>query len=219
MALSILFARCFVVIKRVFVFLFFMPGLLLSTIAGSQSLRSDDVPLDPSVLWLPLKYQKLQAKLYTAAEAALYQPRCIEVRSGTIDLRQSSPDVPVFRILCKEASGMTYTEVVTADGYESLTPKKNALLACYELLKRETKLMQELTWVPPKPLASYPSEKAARLAGAKGVSTIEEDADGNRHEHYLWDFDAESVNGEALHYRAECNAVNGANPSLEVKAR
>lgn len=196
-----------------------MSSFVISAAAGAQALRSDDVPIDPSVLWLPLKYQKLQAKLYTAAEAALYQPRCVEVRSGTIDLHQSTPDVPFFRILCKESSGMTYTEVITAEGFESLTPKKNALLACYELLKSETKLMQGLTWVPPKPLASYPSEKVARLAGAKGASTIEEDADGNRHEHYLWDFDAESVSGEALHYRAECNAVNGANPSIEVKAR
>lgn len=187
--------------------------------AGAQALRSDDVPIDPAVLWLPIKYQKLQAKLYIAAEAALYQPRCIEVRSGTVDLRQSTPNVPVFRILCEESSGMTYTEVVTADGYESLTPKKNALLDCYELLKHETKLMQGLTWVPPKPLTSYPSEKVARLAGAKGVSTIDEDADGNRHEHYLWDFDAESPSGEPLHYRAQCMAVNGANPSIEVKAR
>lgn len=190
-----------------------------SAASRAQALRSDDVPLDPSVLWLPLKYQKLQAKLYNAAEAALYQPRCIEVRSGTVDLRQSTPDVPVFRILCKEPSGLTYTEVITANGFESLTPKKNASLACYELLKRETRLMLELVWVPPKPLSSYPSKKVAKLAGAKGSSAIEEDADGNLHELYTWDFDAESISGERLHFRAQCTAINGADPHIEVKGR
>lgn len=194
-------------------------GVVMATLATAQAFRSDDIPLDTSVLWLPLKYQKLEAKLYFAAEAALSQPRCIEVKNGTVDLRQSTAESPVFRILCRESSGMTYTEMVTANGYESLTPKKSAFLACFELLKQETELMQSLTWVPPKPFASYPSEKAAQIAGAKGGSTIKEDADGNRHEHYHWDFDAESPSGEALHYRAECLAVNGAKPAIEIKAR
>lgn len=193
---------------------------LLPALAGAQpALRSDDVPLDASVLWLPLKYKPLQTKLFNAALAALDQPRCIEVKSGTVDLRQSSAEVPVFRILCKEASGLTYTETVTAEGYQSLTPLKSARKSCHALVKEKTKLMQSLTWLPPKPQASYPNEQAALRAANKGEAQITTDADGNRHERYQWDFDAASPSGESLHYRAVCTAVNGEDAKVKIKAR
>lgn len=179
----------------------------------------DDVPIDPEVLWLPLKYQRLLPKLYLAAEAALEQPRCVEVKKGTVDLRQSTPEVSLFRILCREPSGLTYTEMVSSDGYRALTPKKNALLACSELLETHTQLMQSLTWVPSKALEEYASKSAAERAGAKGTSHVEEDAEGNRKELYHWDFDAKAINGDPLHFRADCTALNGENASIQIKAR
>ncbi|HEY7773930.1 MAG TPA: hypothetical protein VIC26_12175 [Marinagarivorans sp.] len=156
------------------------------------------VPLDEKALWLPVKYQGYYIKLVTAAQAALNQPRCIEVKQATLDLRQTTPERPLFRILCRQASGKTYTEMIEGNNYTSLTPKKSSAMACRQLLIAKTQQMVGLTWLH-----------------KKGESLTSSQAGVER---YQWDFDAVSVDGVPLHYRAICESRLG-QPRLQISPR
>lgn len=157
-----------------------------------------DVPLDEKALWLPKKYQGYYIKLVAAAQAALDQPRCLEVKQATLDLRQTTPERALFRVLCRQASGTTYTEMIEGNDYTSLTPDKTSAMACHNLLIAKTEQMIDLKWL-----------------NKKGESLASERVGGER---YQWDFDAVSVDGVPLHFRAVCESYSG-QPRLQITPR
>lgn len=155
------------------------------------------VPLDENKLWLPLKYQKHHLPLLRAATVALAQPRCYEVKRGSLDLRQSEPKHAIYRFLCKQASGKTYTEVIDGVTFESLVPRPSSEIACYELLMAQVKMMKQLHWLNDTALTA---------------------ADGEP-ERYEWHFDSVSVEGQPLKYTALCQLNNEAIAELKIMPR
>ena len=155
------------------------------------------VPLDESKLWLPLKYKKHHLSLLRAATQALAQPRCLEVKRGSIDLRQSTPERAIYRFLCKQASAKTYTEMIEGVPFHSLVPTPTSEIACYELVKAKTYMMKNIRWL-----------NDSALKAPKGLP-----------ERYEWRFDAVSVDGEPLKYSAVCKLNAHGVPELDVTPR
>lgn len=166
--------------------------------------------VDESRLWLPIKYQSLHSSLIKAASAADEVDRCMVVVEGTLDLEQSKPERPIFRILCRQENGRTYNEMVDGLSFATLTtPKKteselvpdedeqlrlqklDAWQQCRELLVEHTRLMQDLVWLtdldaPPEP--EFFSAEEIR---------------------YSVSFDARSAWREPLHYVGQCIVRQG----------
>lgn len=72
-------------------------------------------------LWLPRSKAKYYPSLITATKSALALPDCINVYEATIDLEQSQPEHPIFRINCIRENGKTYNEMVDGLTFEALT--------------------------------------------------------------------------------------------------
>lgn len=183
-------------VRRIYLSLVYLFALVWSGL-----LWGEDIPLNENALWLPIKYQGHYIQLVGAAQAALDLPRCVEVKQARLDLRQSTPGRTMFRILCRQASGKTYTEMIGGEGFLSLTPEKSSVVACHKLLLEETQMMIDLSWV------ADTSEAADGRVGPDGD------------EHYRWDFNAKALDGEMLHYSAECFVSAGGAPSLSINAR
>lgn len=174
--------------------------------------------LDSQRLWLPIRYQTLYLPLVRAAETAEALDRCVTVMEGTIDLEQSRPEHPIYRILCRQESGRTYNEMVDGLSFATLTtrqivepeltPEEQELLRqqeeerrlaeiasrkaeawkiCRQSLLERTRLMQELQWLVDVESLVEPALFSDELA------------------HFVVDFDARDMMGEALHYTAECS--------------
>jgi hypothetical protein len=155
---------------------------------------------DKNRLWLPVKYQTLYMSLVKAASTAEELDRCESVVEGTLDLDQSTPDHPIFRILCRQESGLTYNEMVDGLSFVTLTTPPDseehrqirAQLAwqqCRAHLVERTQLMADLRWLTD---LDAPLEPAA--------ITAEE-------VRFFVDFDAKSLGRESLRYRGECAVV------------
>lgn len=172
---------------------FFIGLLLLSASAVSHA-------VDRSRLWLPAKYQTLHMSLIEAASAAEGLDRCEAVVEGTLDLDQSTPDHPIFRILCRQGSGLTYNEMVDGLSFVTLTTSPDsekrrqtqtqlAWQQCRLHLLERTRLMTDLRWL---------SDIDAPLEPV--MITAEE-------VRFSIDFDAKSMERELLRYRGECAVV------------
>lgn len=74
-------------------------------------------------LWLPQKYQTHFLELKKAAESAESLNRCVKVLRGTIDLDESKPGHPIYRILCRQKDMLNYNEMVDGLSFETLTTK------------------------------------------------------------------------------------------------
>lgn len=175
--------------------------------------------VDEGRLWLPVKYQSLHSSLIKAASAADEVDRCLVVAEGTLDLEQSKPEHPVFRILCRQENGRTYNEMVDGLSFATLTtPKKteselfpdeseqfrlqklDAWQQCRALLIEHTRLMQNLVWLrdldtPPEP-EFYSAEEIR----------------------YSISFDARSAWREPLHYVGQCIVRQGT-PEVSLSKR
>ncbi len=92
------------------------------TFAASMSLAVHCAALDESRLWLPKSHNGLQVKLFKAAKLAESFPACIEVMSGTLMLDASTPERPVFKIICRNEDRRTYTVLMDGIDYEYLNP-------------------------------------------------------------------------------------------------
>ncbi len=77
--------------------------------------------LDEKRLWLPIKYKKYHFELLASAIAAEKHSSCEEVMEGTLDLGVSTPDEPVFRILCRSADGPGFNVMVDGKTRRLLT--------------------------------------------------------------------------------------------------
>lgn len=117
---------------RFITFTFIIAGPLSSSVAA----------LDIDRLWLPTEFRGQYLKLRDAALAAEATPQCQEVLRGTLDLDQSSSELSVYRILCRQENGTSYTEFVDGDTLQprSLTPDPAPPELAHE---REQRLAQE----------------------------------------------------------------------------
>ena len=137
-------------------------------------------PLDESRLWLPASYKHYSLSLLKAATSALARPRCLDIKRGTLDISQTTDERAVFRFLCLQANGQTYSEVIEGNNYTSLVFEPTKTPACYERLLIKVQAMHDLVW-----LAESGAPVEDQLA--------------------RWDFDAKTPDGEPLHYQAVCS--------------
>lgn len=181
---------------------FFAGLLLLAASAISHA-------ADKNRLWLPVKYQPLYTSLLKAASVAEEVDRCQAVVEGTLDLDQSSPGHPIFRILCRQENGLTYNEMVDGLSFATLTTPPDseerrqirarvAWQLCRTHLVERTQLMAELRWLTDLNAAVEPAAITAEEV------------------RFFADFDAKSLSRESLHYRGECVVVND---KVEVSLR
>jgi hypothetical protein len=184
--------------------------------------------LNQSVLWLPRAQSELKPLLIEAAQLAESSDECEEVISGEQDMERSTEAAPVFRIVCRNPAGYTYSVYVTDAGKPDATVEKvqgsagsktaagsasssktskgtagtvddrTARQNCLASLKIRTERMTGV---------QLDASNLQRLASATGVMQ------------YEMDFDAADPSGMALHFHAMCRVSASGTPLVEVRPR
>lgn len=109
----------------------------LPSMADSRSNAA--VEVDEARLWLPKSLADWRYRLLAAARVAAAEPRCTELLEGTWDESHSSVKRPVFRFVCRDDAGQSYS--VRYDG-QALKPLSTQALVD-ELLTPEQRALQE----------------------------------------------------------------------------
>jgi hypothetical protein len=175
--------------------------------------------LDPQRLWLPVRYQDLHPSLVKAAETAEALDRCVTVMEATVDLEQSRPEHPIYRILCRQENGRTYSEMVDGLSFATLTtikvvepeltPEEQALLLRQEEERREAEIAQHKidAWTACRQSLVESTRLMMELQWLTDLDdgAVEPVEFNEALVRFVLDFDARGVLGEALHYRAECS--------------
>lgn len=186
--------------------------------------------VDESRLWLAKSQHKYFLSLVQAAQVAETLERCSEVLEGTLDREQSAPNHPIFRVLCRQPNGRSYNEMVDGLSFETLTTPKPVVVEltpeeleqlrrqqeererqqterrhdrfwqlCEAALSEKTRMMIDLAWLTqgrPEP-ASFDSHSAS----------------------FAVDFNARSVWGEPLKFRANCIAGDAIDTQADISRR
>ncbi len=186
--------------------------------------------LEDDRLWLPKSYQKYYLPLVSSAQAAESIDRCMEVIEGTIDLEQSQPDHPIFRIVCRQENKMSYVEMVDGISYETLTTPKVVEPILTEAEREALRIQEEAKkakmlerkakdfWVKCDHVLKTRTRMMVNLQWLtpmppQPVSVSEEDAE------FKVNFDAENMWGKALHYEALCTVTSTAPAEIIVRKR
>lgn len=172
--------------------------------------------VDVERLWLPRSDQKHYLSLVQSAEAAEALPRCHTVLEGTIDKEQSRHNHPIFRILCRQANGRSYNEMVDGLSFETLTTVVMAepAVSAEELERRlrqeqaraEAALQQhkDEAWQA----CRHEVQQQTTLMIELVMLTQEQPEPEELNESeavFVVDFDAQNFWGETLHFRARCH--------------
>ena len=184
--------------------------------------------INESRLWLPRAQHELKPQLVQAAQLAATAEECAEVISGEFDTDRSEANEPVFRVVCRNPAGYTYSVYVTNAGKPnskvekvqdgtaaagaSVTGKsseakgadrsavddKTASKNCVSALKRRTTQMTGI---------QLGESNLQRLASAPGETR------------YEMDFDAADPSGMALHFHAVCRVSASGTALVEIRPR
>jgi hypothetical protein len=76
----------------------------ISLIAGLLLSAGYVLAVNPVALWMPVSLQGLMPQLMQAAEMAEATERCDKVMSGRHSSKRSTPERPVFSIICRDAT-------------------------------------------------------------------------------------------------------------------
>ncbi len=174
---------------------------------------------EDSALWLPASYQKLAPELRQAAKKLEATETCDKVLRGYLHDSSRSVDDAVFLLVCRAPDRKTFSVLADAQSLELKYPlavKKKAeqpvavdvkkrvdtvWAECQALYKTKTKFMRSLDTL------------------TQGQPHPEVDADGSAVGFEI-DFDAESLQGAALRYRAKCHSPDDKTPAkLTIRAR
>ncbi len=185
---------------------------LLVAVCSSPLLAFDD-----SALWLPVSYQALKPELRQAAQKLEAMDSCQKVLRGYLHDSSTSEDDAVFMIVCRAPDRKTHSVLVDAQSLEVQyplavdTPKQyvgaelqarvdKVWKACQAQYKTKTKFMRNL-----KTLTKAQPTPEVGEGGAVTLSIA---------------FDAESLQGNPLHYRAKCHSPDDKTPTkLSIVAR
>ena len=178
-----------------------------------------DLPaVEEKAYWLPNAYEKYYLILKKAANNAEALDRCVTVLSATLDLEQSRPDHPIFRILCKQENGVTYNEMVDGLSFKTLT---TVVPDPVELEKIEQKKREKSAAMQWQQCLESVEEKARLIQNSKIITRQKPDnlPDENGVTRYLIDFDGENMYGESLSYQVECLVSETDAPKVKVYPR
>lgn len=186
--------------------------------------------IDAERLWLPRSDQKYYLNLVQSAAAAEALPRCQTVLEGTIDKEQSQPEHPIFRILCRQANGRSYNEMVDGLSFETLTTpvvveppetaeqlqrrlRQEQALAAAAIKQREDEAWQACS-------GEVQQQTALMMELVMITQTQPAPEELNEHEVvFVIDFDAENFWGEALRFRARCRFSSEQEPQVKIGPR
>ena len=200
-------------------------AVMLSGFIGGSA-----VALDESRLWLPTKYHKLYLDLKESAMAAEKLDVCTEILRGSLDLDQSQPGKPIFIIRCRKADGRSYNEMVDGTTKETLTTKPVVIEVLSAEEVEQIRLAEEQRLAEQREkrkvrfrhlcLEKY-KEKTALMIQMKPITpdNVEPIAYEGEAAEFNWDFDAWSLSGRKLQYRANCVISEGVEPAVKLKAR
>ncbi|MGH1370538.1 MAG: hypothetical protein ACRBBW_00780 [Cellvibrionaceae bacterium] len=172
---------------------------------------------EDSALWLPVSYQKLKPELRQAAKKMESMDSCQKVLRGYLHDSSTSLEDAVFMIVCRAPDRKTHSVLVDANSLEVEYPLAvdtekqyvgvdlqarvdKVWKACQAQYKTKTKFMRNL-----KTLTTSQPDPEVGEAGAVTLSI---------------DFDAESLQGSPLRYRAKCHSPDDKTPAkLSIVAR
>tara|TARA_B100000446_G_C10490458_1_gene319404 strand:- start:326 stop:916 length:591 start_codon:yes stop_codon:yes gene_type:complete len=174
---------------------------------------------EDSALWLPASYQKLAPELRQAAKKLEATETCDKVLRGYLHDSSRSMEEAVFLLVCRAPDRKTFSVLADAHSLELKYPlavKKKAKQpvavdvqkrvdtvwkACQTLYKDKTKFMRNLETLT----EGQPHPEVDATGGAVG---------------FVVDFDAESLQGATLRYRASCSSPDDKTPpKLVIRAR
>ena len=167
---------------------------------------------DNEDLWLPVSYQELAPELRQAALKAEASDVCHKLLRGGIHGSSEGLDKAVFFLVCWDADRKTFPILVDANTLEFTFLKKpdpveedaeqsvpdpqeridSVWAECQELYAKKTRHMKSLN----------------TLTHGQPVPDV-----GEQHLEFQIDFDALSLQGESLHYRASCISANIETPT------
>jgi hypothetical protein len=87
-----------------------IPWLVLGI--GSAALAMGLNHVQEHKLVLPKYYQAHLPSLQQAAQLAIQTPRCQELLQGSLHIDRSTPQHPVFRILCRDQGGNSFAFLI-----------------------------------------------------------------------------------------------------------
>ncbi len=186
--------------------------------------------LDESRLWLARSHQIYYLPLVQSAQAAEAIDRCTEVLEGTLDLDQSTPGHPIFRILCRQPDGRSYNEMVDGLSFETLTtpkpievvltPEEEARIKREEELKRQQAIAQRKSKLWKMCEAQLQTRTKMMLdltwlyeGQPEPVEYNEQDAA------FEVNFNAKSIWGAELKYQARCEVNDEAVTDTQLTKR
>lgn len=186
--------------------------------------------VDTARLWLPKIYQKYYLQLVDAAEAAEALDRCQTVLEGTIDREQSLPAHPHFRILCRQANGLSYNEMVDGLSFATLT---TLVVELPEPTEEERERLRQLEQARAEVALAARTEQAWQVCDAqiqqqtrlmvdmvRQVQGQPEATEVNDREiTFTVAFDAKNLWGEALRYQALCTVGPESSAVVELRKR
>ncbi|GAA5316286.1 MAG: hypothetical protein AseanaTS_14900 [Candidatus Pelagadaptatus aseana] len=163
-------------------------------------------------LWLPSSMRDLMPQLRKAALAVEATEECSKLMQAGLYEPSRKAEVPKFRMLCRDANRRSYAVLVNSQSLEITYPGRKPEVTtfnkkmvasiwrnCQQQLQQKTKFMNDmvlLTKGMPKPDTSEP-----------GALTM------------LVDFDAKTMQGKPLRYRATCFATLDKPARLTIKGR
>lgn len=176
-------------------------------------------------LWLLRTQQALRPQLVQAAQLAENTEGCEEVISGELDTERSMDSEPVFRIVCRNPAGYTYSVFVTDAGKPGARVEKvqtadnlNTRSASPSGKSVRPATINEKT-------ARQKCLAALKLRTDRMADVILRDSDLRRLQspagavHYELDFDASDPSGLALRFQATCRVSAGGTALIEIKPR
>ncbi|MCV6626208.1 MAG: hypothetical protein OIF38_08935 [Cellvibrionaceae bacterium] len=163
-------------------------------------------------LWLPASYKSQLPALQAAAEVAATNPRCLTLLKGTINVDHSTQEAPVFRFLCRDKNRKTFGFLLDGKSYKAFDPSdsrfhkgpsERSMREYWSSCQRAISDMYEdyrtikiLTKKRPKPILYQDATVGIAI-----------------------DFDAISLIGEPLQFRAECIFNSGTSYRIKLTGR
>lgn len=197
-----------------------LPLLLAATVANSA------YGLEENRLWLPRAQHELRPLLVQAAQLAENAEGCQEVISGELDTERSVDAAPVFRIVCRNPAGYTYSVFVTDAGKPNASVEKVQSADSASVGKTATP-----SGNPARPAtvddntANRKCLAALKLRTDRMVDVVLQESDLRRRQaptgdvQYELDFDAADPSGLALRFHAICRVSAGGTALIEIKPR
>lgn len=198
---------------------------LLWSLAGVAVLIADSAhAVKESLLWLPRAQSEFKPLLVQAAQLAESSEECEEVISGELDTERSEQQAPVFRIICRNPAGYTYSVFVTDAGMPNARLEKvqgadaSASNASVVSAKTGSKAVDEKT-ARKNCLASL-RIRTSRMAGVElDESNLQRLVAEAGLTQFEMDFDAADPAGMALHFHATCRVTASGTALVEVRPR